>query len=332
MTMCRTIDAEPFRLDIDGQALFGLRAGRNGTRGLVVALHGGGYDARYWHHPGQTDASLLLLGAALGFDVVAFDRPGNGGSTGAAESGYSIAEQRKLLFTAIDRIAGDRVIPVYLIGHSLGAILALAMAADDRAGLATLDVSGVSLHYTPRMRARLEEHLRILSRSGAASAPAIDPEARRALFYGADGTFDPVVVARGDTEHPVPTIEMVEATRCPEDLPAKLGRIVTAVQWTIPVDEGASLGGQGVLDEVRNLLVASPHVVTALQMASGHNISLHHVARAYHLRAFAFSNNVAQSRRRALPLPYRIQLQVQKSRQESIVALRRGTHVRRYSL
>ena len=36
------------------------------------------------------------------------------------------------------------------------------------------------------------------------------------------------------------------------------------------------------------LFTSSPRVELAWQQASGHNISLHHVARAYHLRAIAF--------------------------------------------
>jgi hypothetical protein len=103
-----------------------------------------------------------------------------------------------------------------------------------------------------------------------------------------DGSFDPAVVAGGDTEHPVPLTELVEAFRCPDHLPPRLPRIRAAVQWIIADDERSSVGGQDMLDEARALLTSSSRVVTALQSASGHNISLHHVARAYHLRAFAF--------------------------------------------
>jgi len=43
---------------------------------LVVALHGGGYDCGYFDVPGH---SLLDIGAAAGFEVVALDRPGTAG-------------------------------------------------------------------------------------------------------------------------------------------------------------------------------------------------------------------------------------------------------------
>jgi pimeloyl-ACP methyl ester carboxylesterase len=39
---------------------------------------------------------------------------------------------------------------------------------------------------------------------------------------------------------------------------------------------------------IRALFTSAPRVELAWQRASGHNISLYHVARAYHLRAIAF--------------------------------------------
>ncbi|MBV9842608.1 MAG: alpha/beta fold hydrolase [Sphingomonadaceae bacterium] len=122
----------PFACEIGGQALRGLRSGEGGARGLIVALHGGGYDANYWHASDAHTGSLLSLGTALGFDTVAIDRPGYRGSATESAAGLSLAEQADLVFALIDRIADGR--GIFLIGHSMGGILSLVMAGDDRAG------------------------------------------------------------------------------------------------------------------------------------------------------------------------------------------------------
>lgn len=76
---------------VGSAAITGLRAGTGGASGLVIALHGGGYDARYWHASDEDDASLLRLGAALGFEVVAVERPGYRASADAGRTGYPLS-------------------------------------------------------------------------------------------------------------------------------------------------------------------------------------------------------------------------------------------------
>lgn len=56
--------------------------------------------------------------------------------------------------------------------------------------------------------------------------------------------------------------------------------------------ENSSNGGPAVLARGVSLFTNSPRVVSHLQVGSGHNISLHKVARAYHLRALAFFDEV----------------------------------------
>ena len=280
---------EEFRTEIGGAVLGGLRARPPGPdRGLVIALHGGGYDARYWHHPGLDDASLLWLGASLGFEIVALDRPGYASSAAGWPNGQSLLAQAESIFAMVDAAAsGDR--PIFLIGHSMGGILALMMGADARgARLSGIDVSGVPLSYSAERQAAMRAALEPVIASGATHLPANPPAQRRAMFFGAGGSFEARAVARGDTEHPVPVAELPDALECPEILPPLLARIQAPVQWTIAEAENSSEGGPAVLAQAARLLERSRRVATSIQVASGHNISLHHVARAYHLRAFAF--------------------------------------------
>ena len=60
------------------------------------------------------------------------------------------------------------------------------------------------------------------------------------------------------------------------------------VRITRAESDVSSGGGRVGLDSRGALFTSSPRVVLAWQRASVHNISLHRVARAYHLRAIAF--------------------------------------------
>lgn len=275
-----------FETETNGYRLHGLRAGDGGDRGLVIALHGGGHDARYWHARDDDPGSLLAAGAANGFEVVAVDRPGYRASATPDAHGLSLTDQADSIFALIDALAPEKDRPVFLIGHSMGGILSVRMAGDPRAGrLTAVDVSGVPLRYPPRVEAGIAT-LIDATRSGEKSPSSGTRGHRRALFFGADGSFDPDITAIGG--NPVPLRELHDAHGAPRDLPPIMARITIPVQWTIADQEASSVGGQAMLDHIRSQLPECRHTRLHLQVASGHNISLHHVARAYHLRALAF--------------------------------------------
>lgn len=278
--------AQPFAISVNGQPISGLRAGAGASRGLVLALHGGGYDARYWD--AAPDLSLLEAGARLGFDMVAIDRPGYRGSATPAPQGIAMREQVPIVFDLIDLLAPAGT-PAFVIGHSMGGILTLMMAADPRAvRLAAVDVSGVPVRFPPEMQKIVEQSTEAGKTSATTGSAGRDPDMLRWMFYGDDGSFDPAVTARIDAQNAVPSAEMPDAHAAPEVLPALMGRIRLPVRWTIAAQERSSVGGEGMLAEIRQLMPSCPVLHTSLQPASGHNISAHKVGLAYHLRALAF--------------------------------------------
>jgi pimeloyl-ACP methyl ester carboxylesterase len=254
-------------------------------RATVVALHGGGYSAAYWDHPLDPDLSLLPLGAALGYHVIALDRPGYGASHGLVGSAVRIPRQADIVLTLLDDLRSrGEVERVFLLGHSMGAILAIHCAADLRGrALAGLEFSGLPLDFKseladPAQLAQLDY------------LPELPDEYRRELFYGPAGTFDPRILqaeAVGVTR-PTPAAEIIDAATCGSDMPSLASAVVVPVQYTMAEFENSSNGGPGVLARGASLFTSSPRVVAQMQAGSGHNISLHKVARAYHLRAFAF--------------------------------------------
>ena len=289
--------AETFT-EVKGTRIFSLQARVEAPRGLVLALHGGGYDANYWHHPGYPDASLLTMAAALGYDAVAVDRPGIARSAEGLPAGLSVPDQSNLLFGLIERERAGNC-PVYVIGHSLGGITALTMADDPRAPetIAGIEVSGVPVRFPAERDAEMRAGLDTVRQAGETHGGVMDREARRAMFFGEPGSYDEALVAWGSTEHSVAIIEMDDVVAWPSELPRIAGGMSIPLQWTTSTIENSSEAGPDVLEEVQAMFAASRHARFETQEASGHNISLHHVARAYHLRALAFFEAVAAMNR-----------------------------------
>ncbi|MEO8724154.1 MAG: alpha/beta hydrolase [Sphingobium sp.] len=287
------ISPAPFEIDVGSVVIRGLVAG-TAERGLLIALHGGGYDANYWHTSDSDAGSLMNIGAALGFKVVAVDRPGYRGSNLADPMGLSVSGQAEIMFKLIEQLDLDPGLPVFLIGHSLGGILALVMASHQKGRrLAAIDVSGVPLRFPSEMEAGIASLLSLLRSKTPPPLPTNADRAnhRRAIFYGADDHFDPALV-KDSGDHPTPLNELEDAFNAPVALPPTIAQIAIPIQWTIADQEKSSIGGKEMIAEIRDYMTSCPMLRTEIQVASGHNISLHHVARAYHLRAFAFFEEI----------------------------------------
>ena len=183
-----------------GLDLSGLEGPVESPLATILALHGGGYSAAYWDHPLDRTASLLKLGPSLGYRVVAIDRPGYGASQGLTGDDVRISRQAEVILEVANQIRCDNGdAPVFLMGHSMGAILSLRAAADDAEGvIAGVDVSGLPFVFDGSLvdRKQLEtvDYL-----------PDNPLEFKRQLFYGPEGTFDPEVLSADTTlSRPVP--------------------------------------------------------------------------------------------------------------------------------
>ena len=261
------------------------RPGRASPKALVVALHGGGSSAGYWDGPAPGQ-SFVRLALQLGFAVLALDRPGYGASRDVDPAMLRLSQQVETLFDAIDVWSATEGFhgPVCLIGHSVGGIAALMMAANARGkALAAVDVMGVPFRYPPG-----GGDARALLKSGEQGPEPADNLQRRLLF-GPDGSFPPEAIAHHRScVRPIPLAELEDGLAAPAIWGRVLPQIAVPVQFTLAEFETMQCTGWDVLHEVRALLRRSPAVRVELLLGSGHNASLHHGARAYHLRALAF--------------------------------------------
>jgi pimeloyl-ACP methyl ester carboxylesterase len=144
------------RLEIDHRPVFAGTGGRAHDPGqpLIVFLHGSGMDHSVW-------ALQSRWFAHHGFNALAVDLPGHGGSAGPALT--TIGALADWTARLIDAIGGA---PAALVGHSMGALIALEAAARHPGLAAGVALIGVA--------AKMPVHSGLLAAAKADSHEAID--------------------------------------------------------------------------------------------------------------------------------------------------------------
>ncbi|MFE0256985.1 alpha/beta hydrolase [Streptomyces sp. NPDC059010] len=265
-------------LDAAGHTLSALLSAPQGTppRATVVALHGAGMSAGYFDGGARQDASLCALGAHLGFQVLAVDRPGYGDSAAGLPDGLGLAGQARVLRAALDGFATEYAVGTgtFLLAHSFGGKLALTLAAEaPPPGLLGLDISGCGHRYA----------------EGSAELLNGTDRARWRHNWGRLGLYPPATFhSSADFVKPVPQRELRDASDWPEAFDVLAPRVRVPVRLTFAEHELWWRHDADALDDLRARLSAAPRVVVDRQPDAGHNISLGRTARAYHLRALAF--------------------------------------------
>jgi pimeloyl-ACP methyl ester carboxylesterase len=275
-------------LDVgDGITLSALLAEpADAPRGTLLALHGGGARAAYWHSPLDPEAGLLLMGARMGWRVLAPDRPGYGASADRTGRGWPAAAQGSLLERALSAV-GAGGLPVALVGHSLGAIVASHLAARGGPdGLVAVALGGVPLVFTP-------EQTRTMSGADL-SGPVVTrrtggPRPDPTLWYGPADTWDQRILQHREAlVAGTPTAEFLDARDGPSGLPPLFGRIGVPVQFAAAEHERTTAVPEILFGAAEQNLTHAPVKDLVLVRRSGHNLSLGGMARSYHLRVLSF--------------------------------------------
>lgn len=107
-----------------------------GDTTTVVMIHGAGGNRTIW-------AAQARHLAARGFDVVALDLPGHGNTAGPAHD--SVEGYRDAVIAELDARGLDRVA---LVGHSLGAMIALSIAGEAPGRISHLALLGAGLQLS----------------------------------------------------------------------------------------------------------------------------------------------------------------------------------------
>ena len=278
---------------VDGVPMSGLFARVPEPRATIVAIHGGATTSAYFDCPGHPRLSLLRLGAQLGFSVLALDRPGFGSSALYADEFADTARRVEMTYGAVDKILGERErgAGLFLLGHSAGCELALRMAVEPRGtDVLGIEISGTGLHQQAAALAMLS----------SASLERPPTGLRELLWQPAHLYPDDIaksVRIRGGP--PGARYETKVITTWTNTLPELAARVDIPVRYTLAEYERVWQNGPDALAEVAALFTTSPRVLTNQQDNGGHNLSLGHIAAAYHLSALAFAEECAVGRKTA---------------------------------
>ncbi|MFD1814544.1 alpha/beta hydrolase [Rhodococcus gannanensis] len=282
-------------VDVDGIPMSALVAEAAEPVAVILALHGGATDSRYFDCPGHPRHSLLRLAATLGYTVIALDRPGYGAS---AEHGDEVAPADRrvdLGFGAVERLLDGRDVGagVFVWSHSAGSELATRIAAGRRGiggrKLLGLELSGTGLEYQPSVPSALG--------TSARDSPS---DLVRELLWTPEHLYPGELVGGAPIRSATPAYEPTVVAQWPRrTFRATAAEVRIPVRFTAAEHEKVWRADPPALEEIRSMFTAAPRVEMHTQLGGGHNLSLGHAAPAYHLDVLAFVEECIAGRDRA---------------------------------
>jgi pimeloyl-ACP methyl ester carboxylesterase len=251
---------------------------------LVVAIHGGAYTSAYFDVPGH---SLLERARSLAIGALAIDRPGYGDSPALPAGEATQQRNAEILDEAIgafwaDHGAGPGIV---LVGHSIGAAIALRIAAGTPAWpLLGVAVSGVGLRPMPGDAEKW---------SAFPDQPFVEMPAplKAHKVFGPPGTFAQDAPERCRVaDAPAPREELVEiVTGWPDVAREVLAGVEVPVHYRQADGDNLWTVDQGEVAAFAAALSAAPFVDARLIARCGHNIDLHHAGAAFQSEQLAFA-------------------------------------------
>ena len=260
---------------------------------LIVALHGGTYTSEYFDIPGH---SLLERAADLEIPVIALDRPNYADSSPLDADDSIILANARVLGEVVGQIwaqHGAGTAGIVLVGHSIGAAVATAIAAAPQPWpLLGLAISGCLVRVPEQSRAAWE------SLPDIAMIDLPTPMKDQVMF-GPPGSYDnDMPAASYPSNTSVPKAELLDITGT-----WVCGRAAVCAQVPVPVHHR-----QGEFDHLwitdadeiagfRAGFIAAPSIDTRIQPGSGHCIDFHRAAAAFQLSQLSFALECAATQR-----------------------------------
>ena len=285
-------------VDVDGIPMSALLAEAPRPRAVLVALHGGATTSVYFDCPGRPDLSLLHIGPALGFTVLALDRPGYGSSAGHAEQVAPAERRVELAYAAVDRLLAGRPrgAGVFLMAHSIGSELALRMATGERgADLLGLELAGTGRHHH-------DVAVQILNGWRASPAEPRRTAGLQSLIWRPAHLYPGEIVGGAAIGSRGPGYEVTVVDGwAPRDFPRLAAEVRVPVHFSLGEHELVWRSGPAALADIAAMFTGAPRVAVCEQAYAGHNLSLGVTARAYHLKVLSFVEECVAGRGATAP-------------------------------
>jgi pimeloyl-ACP methyl ester carboxylesterase len=225
--------------------------------------------------------------ASLGYSILALDRPGFGTATSVPFDQLSFDGQVPVLWQALAEIwddYGQQSAGLFLIGHSIGGMIALLLAAEKpHERLLGLNMTGSGALYN--------EQTKVAFASLASDEPTVmmDIAIKLRAMYGPEWSY-PAEQAQYDPQRDVRTaaIELGEAQLWGARLPGVAAQVHVPVQFIVPEFDHIWRPDAEALSHVAAMFTSAPFVDVGVQRLAGHSVELHTLARAFYMKILAF--------------------------------------------
>ena len=251
--------------------------GREDGRPLLVALHGAGYDARYFDAP---DASVHERALDAGFSFAAITRPGYPADEASARAQPDFSGSAVVVSAAIAELwqqNSTRCSGVVLIGHSVGAAISVHIASGKNDWpLVGVAISGIGDRPAPAP-------VDMFSRMPVDRLLTIPFSLARRFFYGDDVQLPDGFAGRfSDLLVPFPSRDVVEVNSSwSGDLPAVASRVTVPVHYRLAEFDQLWWVSDERVRAFAGYFVGSPSVDADIWRGAGHNIEHHLNGRSY---------------------------------------------------
>ncbi len=254
---------------------------------LIIAIHGGGYTSAYFDLPGF---SLVERASGLGIPIIAIDRPGYVQSPGFAPAEATIANNAERLNEAIGELwqrFGGGTRGVFLIGHSIGGAITIAIAARQPSWpLLGIAISGVGLVTPPASGEQW---------AALPDIPMIDmpPHLKDYVMFGPDWTHTADAPARSHAaDAPCPRAELIDITSTWHGAVRPLAaRVQVPVHYRQGEFDRLWITGPEQVAGFGAAFTGAPRVDAAAFDRAGHCIDFHRLGQAFQLEQLAFALN-----------------------------------------
>lgn len=261
---------------------------------LLVALHGGSYTSGYFDVAGTPAGSFLDVAARNGFRAVTVDRPGYGKSASLPDADNTFARNAELIDGLVERLVSETrgTLAVVLIGHSIGGIIALEVAAR-RPPWSLAGVSATGVGVRPAASG-LADELGALAAGGVIEVPVAD---RDQALFGPEGSYTEAArtAAHARCYAPAPVVELANAAMWPRQRLADVAaQVRVPVQNMVAEFDSVWDSSAVACAEFAALFDPLVEVSSATVPGAGHSIDHHLAGTEVHLAQLAFALRCAR--------------------------------------
>ncbi len=256
---------------------------------LIVAIHGGSYTSEYFDIPGY---SLFERASVLQMSVIGLDRPGYGMSIKLDDSKSDIQGQANYLRQALQQAwttYGSGSCGMVIIGHSIGAAIALTLTADNE----TLPILGVAVSSVGlRVRQQYIDALNSLPRT---SVVDMSVTLKDELMFGpshSHGLDMPAASHRANTT--VLREEFLDiVSGWPLRASSVLGKVQVPVHYRQASEDKLWIVNQQEVDNFSGALSTAPRVDAMVVPETGHCMEFHKIGASLHVQQLGFAMQCA---------------------------------------